>query len=171
MLRYGALIVGLIISVSTGHSRAEITDFSFRDRRMGDSLDSMRQLFKNRPQCYSEAEWPGVKFCYDETLSSTAYGPKMIGDLRVESLVWTFLDDRLVEIYLKVKEQHFNQLRQMVVGRYGTPDSAEIIEFKTRGGAVYNGAEPGLSSRDVFRTCEIVMAARESAERGRTVKI
>ncbi len=37
--------------------------------------------------------------------------------------------------------------------------------------SVYNGSEPGLSSRDIFRTCEIVLAARESAELGRTVKI
>ncbi|MFN0167486.1 MAG: Gfo/Idh/MocA family protein [Bryobacteraceae bacterium] len=37
--------------------------------------------------------------------------------------------------------------------------------------SVYNGAAPGLSSRDIFRTCEIVLAARESAELSRAVKL
>ncbi len=36
---------------------------------------------------------------------------------------------------------------------------------------VYNGKPPSLTEADIYRVCDIVLAARESAERGRVVKL
>lgn len=88
--------------------------FSFRGQRIGDPIEGTDDYTRNRRDCAGDGWTEGYLACADHRVN---LGPA----LRYKTLIWKYLDGRLIGFVLQMQGADYPRLRLMVKARYGRP--------------------------------------------------
>lgn len=122
------------------------SSFTFRGSRIGDPIEQLfpcherTDIAGKANHCGADRDVPGLKVCIDLSRISPSglIGPPSIGDITTETVMYNYLDGKLVGFAVTIHNDRSTDLSRLLEAKYGKPTSREVGSVQNRMGATFD---------------------------------